>query len=115
MVIGNASWLKMIDVFSKFTSGKEKDFSKTVVPVRLAQYGGDLIARSQAKRVVAGLDKFSKVEFDFEGVDAIGQGFSDEIFRVFQNSHPDIELIAIDCIPEIEIFIDRVLHGMNRR
>jgi len=38
----------------------------------------------------------------------IGQGFSDEIFRVFQNSHPNIELMAINCVPDVQMFVDRV-------
>ena len=115
MSIGNGARLKMVEVFSKYTSGEGKEFSKTVVPVRLAQYGADpLISRSQAKRVVAGLDTFSKVIFDFEGVEAIGQGFSDEIFRVFQNSHPQMELIAINCVPDVKVLVDHVRHGMLR-
>ena len=38
-------------VFDKFTSGDDYGFTKTIVPVKLAQYDeNELISRSQAKR-----------------------------------------------------------------
>ena len=84
------------DVFDQFASQEDFAFSKTVVPVRLAQYGEEqLISRSQAKRLVAGLDRFKTVLLNFEGVDMIGQGFADEVFRVWANAHPAITLEAI--------------------
>jgi len=75
----------------------------TVVPVRLAQYGDDkLISRSQAKRLLARLDRFKTVLFDFKAVETIGQAFADEIFRVFAQGHPNIEIIPINATPEIQ-------------
>ncbi|MGB3199714.1 MAG: ATP-binding protein, partial [Nodosilinea sp.] len=57
-------------VFDSFSSGDDYAFTKTVVPVRLAQYGNErLVSRSQAKRLLAGVDKFKVVVFDFAGVD----------------------------------------------
>ena len=53
----------------EYSSEDDFGFSKTVVPVRLAQYGDDLlISRSQAKRLLARIDRFRTVIFDFEGV-----------------------------------------------
>ena len=43
------------------------------------------------------LEEFRQVEFDFAGIDFMGQGFGDEIFRIFQNQHPEIELIPINA------------------
>jgi len=63
-------------------------FEKTCVHVRL--YQRDYVSRSEARRVVTGLEKFSAVRLDFSGVNAIGQGFTDEIFRVFSAAHPPI-------------------------
>lgn len=96
-------------VFDAYVSGDEFDFSKTVVPVNLARYGDDrLISRSQAKRVLARVELFKTVLFDFRDVDGIGQAFADEIFRVFANEHPDIQLHAIHAKSEIKRMIDRV-------
>jgi hypothetical protein len=95
-------------VYAQFQSGDELTFSKTVVPVRLAQYGDDkLVSRSQAKRLLARVDRFKTVIMDFEEVTAIGQAFADEIFRVFRNSHPDIDLYAINAIADVQDLISR--------
>lgn len=96
-------------VFDAYVSGDDFDFSKTIVPVNLARYGNDsLISRSQAKRVLARVDLFKTVVFDFRDVDVIGQAFADEIFRVFANDHPDIQLHAIHANSEIKRMIGRV-------
>ena len=95
-------------VFDAYVSGDDFDFTKTVVPVDLARYGNDkLISRSQAKRVLARVDLFKTVVFDFNGVDSIGQAFSDEIFRVFATEHPEIKLLAINTKSEVRRMIDR--------
>jgi hypothetical protein len=95
-------------VFDAYVSGDDFDFSKTVVPVDLARYGNDkLISRSQAKRVLARVELFKTVVLDFDGVDSIGQAFSDEIFRVFANEHPDMELLVINVKSEVRRMIDR--------
>jgi anti-sigma regulatory factor (Ser/Thr protein kinase) len=95
-------------VFDEFSSGQEYGFNKTVVPVRLAQYGsGKLVSRSQAKRLLMGLDRFRVVVFDFEEVSEIGQAFADEVFRVFRNQHPKIELIPHRATASINQMISR--------
>lgn len=96
-------------VFDAYVSGDDFDFSKTVVPVNLARYGNDrLISRSQAKRVLARVELFKTVVFDFRDVDTIGQAFADEIFRVFAHEHPDIQLHAIHTNSEVKRMIGRV-------
>ena len=96
-------------VFDEYVSGEDYDFSRTVVPVVLAQYVGDpLISRSQAKRVLARVDLFRTVVFDFSEVDSIGQAFADEIFRVFAQSHREIELQFIHANASIRKMIARV-------
>lgn len=96
-------------VFDNFTSGDVPAFNKTVVPVKLAQYGNDkLISRSQAKRVLARAELFSDVVLDFRGVPTIGQAFADEVFRVFRNGHPDVTLVPVGANAEVRRMIDRV-------
>lgn len=63
-------------------------FEKTRVCVKLFQK--DYISRSEAKRLLSGLDKFKEIVLDFKDVKSLGQGFADEIFRVFQKQHPHI-------------------------
>jgi hypothetical protein len=107
MKLNNHSSRTDRQVFEQYTSGDDFGFTKTVVPVRLAQYGEDkLISRSQAKRLLARVDLFRSVLFDFEGVDSIGQAFADEIFRVFARSHPNLELVPINATPQVQQMIN---------
>jgi anti-sigma regulatory factor (Ser/Thr protein kinase) len=101
-------------VFDAYVSGDDFDFSKTVVPVNLARYGNDqLISRSQAKRVLACVELFKSVVFDFKGVDDVGQAFADEIFRVFASEHPEISLHVIRANSQVKRMIGRVLGGLR--
>ena len=97
-------------IFDQFASDDDFAFSKTVVPVSLAQYGNEaLVSRSQAKRVLTRIEKFKTVIFDFKGVENIGQAFADEIFRVFAQQHPDIKLSPINANPDVQAMISRAL------
>lgn len=68
---------------------------RTRIPIAQVCSYGEPIARSQARRILYRLETFKQIEFDFTDVEFMGQGFADEIFRVFQNQYPDIELIPI--------------------
>ena len=103
----------MRDVFDRFTQAPDDyGFSKTIVPVRLLEYGDErplVVSRSQAKRLMVRFEKFQNIQLDFSGVDEIGQGFADELFRVFQNQHPNTRLIPINCSARVRNMIARVL------
>ena len=93
-------------IFDKYSDKEDLGFVRTVVPVRLAQYGNDkLISRSQAKRVLARVELFKIVVLSFEGVPTIGQAFADEIFRVFANAHPEIGLFPVHTNSEVKRMI----------
>ncbi len=97
------------DVFDQYTSGVEDPgFTKTVVPVYLAQYGSDkLISRSQAKRVMARVEAFKTVILNFRGVPSIGQAFTDEIFRIFVREHPQVDVVVAEANPDVTRMIAR--------
>jgi hypothetical protein len=98
----------------QYSSGEDYGFNKTVVPVSLAQYGNDkLISRSQAKRLLARVELFKIVIFDFKEVDSIGQAFADEIFRVFSLQHPKIELKSIHENSKVKQMIERARLGLS--
>jgi hypothetical protein len=108
MRLNNHTSRTLKKVFSEFSSDDDIGFTKTVVPVRLAQYGDDkLVSRSQAKRLLDRVDRFKTVILDFSEVTTIGQSFADEIFRVFQNSHPLIELIPTNANTDVQDVIVR--------
>jgi hypothetical protein len=83
-------------------------FDKTVFKLQLAQTEGRLISRSQAKRVMNGMERFAIVEVDFTGVDNIGQGFADEMFRVWQSFHKETVIKATYANEKIKKLISRV-------
>lgn len=97
------------EVIDQFSSGPDDyAFAKTVVPVRLAKVGDEnLVSRSQAKRLLQRVDRFRCVVLDFDAVSGIGQAFADEIFRVFANEHPEVELLAIHAVPDVQQMIRR--------
>ena len=94
---------------SKITVNKVGKKEKTFT-VELYKMTGfkTFFVRSQARRILYGLEKFKKIILDFRGIKAIGQGFADEIFRVWRNTHPDIDIISKNTIPDIEFMIKRV-------
>ncbi|TAN01938.1 MAG: DUF4325 domain-containing protein [Rhodanobacteraceae bacterium] len=96
-------------VFEEYSSGpNDYSFAKTIVPVRLAQIGDEnLISRSQGKRLMQRVDQFRCVMLDFTGVTTIGPAFADEIFRVFAREHPNVEIVPIHAVPEIQQMIRR--------
>jgi hypothetical protein len=99
-------------VFERYAPAETLSFSRTHVPVRLAQYDQeDLISRSQAKRVLARFERFEEVMLDFEDVEFIGQAFADEIFRVYKNSHPNIKIVAVNTSGNVDAMIRRVVSG----
>jgi len=107
MGLANRSERTDQEVFDRFASGEEDyGFTKTVVPVRLARHGAEkLVSRSQAKRLLARVDRFRTVILDFRDVDSIGRAFADEIFRVFERNNPGIALTTINTVPEVERMI----------
>ena len=59
------------------------------------------------------MEEFKEVIFDFSEIDFMGQGFADEIFRVFQNRHPDIVLTVNNANEEVAGMIQHVKSNGN--
>lgn len=100
------------DVFEKYTN----DYSFDQKSPRLANPyiinlpPGHLPSRSEAKKILAGAEVFASIVMDFKGVESIGQGFADEVFRVFKTAHPDIEIE----IKNASAFILRMIAHVQR-
>ncbi len=86
-------------------------FERTRAFVKL--FHKNYVSRSEAKRLLYGLDKFREVMLDFKGVTSIGQGFADEIFRVFANEHPDIKIKTANVSSALEPVISHVVDKNN--
>jgi anti-sigma regulatory factor (Ser/Thr protein kinase) len=103
-------------MFNEYAGEANQGFTRTIVPVALAEQGDDnLLSRSQAKRVLARIDRFKEVIFDFNGVETVGQAFADEIFRVFQVAHPDVKLMPVNANENINGMIALAWHTLSER
>ncbi len=101
--------LKSIDVFRQYEED-EFGFEKTDVFVKLAKLEEEAyISRSQARRLLLGLEKFKTVILDFSDVRTVGQGFVDEVFRVYKNTHPEVEISYIKANEDVDFMIRRGL------
>jgi uncharacterized protein (DUF1330 family) len=109
---GNHTERVLTEVFDEYAEPDEYTFSKTVVPVRLARMGAEsLVSRSQAQRLLARVDRFKVVLFDFKDVDTVGQAFADEIFRVYANAHPEVELVPVRASTQVQQMVARATAG----
>lgn len=110
MIINSKSAKTLKETFDYYAAGDDFGFSKTVIPVFLAEYGNeDLISRSQAKRLLTRFERFKEIVLDFSKVNSVGQAFADEIFRVFQSEHPGVRLLPINANEEVTKMIQRAL------
>jgi predicted ArsR family transcriptional regulator len=82
-------------------------FSKTRITVRLFEYGVRFVSRSEAKRLLSGLEKFSQIILDFDRVEGVGQGFADEVFRVWQTAHSEIAIEPVRMSETVAFMVDR--------
>jgi len=110
LTLSKNSKRKIIDIFSRHTNLETLKFDKTELLVDLSQLEGErLISRSQAKRLLSRLEPFDRVTLDFSKVAAVGQGFVDEIFRVYPLKHPCTIIHYIHANEEVEFMIKRGL------
>jgi hypothetical protein len=63
--------------------------------------------RSEARRVLANLEKWQAVVLDFSGVEEIGQGFADEVFRVWARAHPGVKLEPVSMSAPVAFLVKR--------
>jgi biotin operon repressor/anti-sigma regulatory factor (Ser/Thr protein kinase) len=106
--ISKKSKRKMNEIFAQFAPEEfDYRFERTRALVKL--FNQDYISRSEAKRLLYGLDKFKEIILDFEGVKSIGQGFADEIFRVFKRTHPHIIIKTENLSPTLKPIIYHVV------
>ncbi len=101
----------LLDIFKEYSSENEDGipgFNKTKIAVQLAQLDQErYVSRSQAKRLLLNLEKFEHIILDFKKVEAVGQAFVDEVFRVFKNKNPNIKIDYLNANDDIEFMIRR--------
>src|ERR1022692_4893828 len=84
-------------IFREFS--RDHAFVRTRPVVKLFEIGTTFVSRSEARRLLDGLEAdFDTVEVDFAGVTDVGQGFVDEMLRVWPAAHPDMTVIPVQLI-----------------
>lgn len=96
------------DLFNKFvTNPGEPGFNKTEILVRLFTQGTIYISRSQARRILHGLEKYESIVLDYDKVSTVGQAFADEIYRVFKSNRPNIKIESRNMIEPVKFMVER--------
>lgn len=98
------------ELFDKYSDKENYEFFKSGIKLGLQNYI-ELISRSQARRVLLGLDKFKYIVFDFANVPGIGQAFADEIFRVFATKNPGTVLEPQNMNQAVNLMVKRALQA----
>lgn len=98
---------RLEDVFAAYTDPETLRFTRTRTTIKLGTLGAALVSRSEARRATDRLTEFTHVTLDFSGVEVVGQGFCDEVFRVFARRHPGIALEPVGMNDAVTFMIAR--------
>lgn len=110
MALENETSRKLSEVFDMYANVDE-GFIRTRIPVKEACISGEPVARSQARRICNRLAEFKEVILDFDGVEIMGQGFADEIFRVYAAAHPQVTLCPVNMEQDVSRMVRHVGRG----
>ena len=98
-------------IFGQFTND-DAAFARTRPAVKLFEIGTAFVSRSEAKRLLDGLDAdFETVDVDFTGVTDVGQGFVDELLRVWPDANPGKTVNPINMNEAVAFMVRRGLPG----
>ncbi len=106
MSLANDTKKTALEVFNRY-SDVEGGFTKTMIPLKNI-YASSPVSRSQAKRLCERLSQFEEVVLDFDGLEWMGQGFAHQVFVVFQNANPKIEILPINMSEGVEKMYNHV-------
>jgi hypothetical protein len=112
--IAAATEIAPLEVFREFSPPGSFGTNRSTLHVGLFERG-DFVSRSEAKRMGAELEVFDEVDIDFSGVDQVGQGFVDELFRVWQRNHPGTQLRATNANPAISALVEMTIRPTEHR
>ena len=100
--------VKLNSIFLKYAPAEfDYNFNKTQLLVRIQV--AECISRSEAKRMTHRLGEFQQVDLDFQGVKTLGQGFADEVFRVFLRGNPGMKILLHNLKPSLQTMVKHVL------
>lgn len=83
-----------IDIEKSRKAGGRMEEVKTIILKDVLPFV-DPVARSHARRVLKDAEGYKELVIDFRGIEFMGSGFADEVFRVFQEAHPEIKITPL--------------------
>jgi len=93
-------------VFEMFTDEHQR-FSKSRPAVKLFASGVSFVSRSEGRRVMDGMTGFEDIDIDFAGVEDVGQGFVDEVLRVWPSQNPSVQVNPINMNDAVQFMVRR--------
>src|SRR5262249_3759611 len=100
---------ELSEVFDAYT--RDSEFQRTRIVVKLFTIGTRFVSRSEARRSVNGLERFGEAILDFNQVEEVGQGFADEVFRVWATVHPETKLSPVKMNRAVAFMVGRARRG----
>lgn len=115
--IACASSKHLQKLFESYTNLVDLAFDKTHAYIKLYTSGSIYVSRSQAKRILSGVEAkgFREVVLDFNKVPTIGQAFADEVFRVFAHKHPNIKITVVNENEAVSFMIKRAISTASQK
>lgn len=105
--VGLKSKKTLASIFNHY-AGEEHELSKTDVNIAFYKAGRAFLSRSQARRILVGMEKFKHLVLDFQSVATIGQGFADEIFRIWKQKNTNALIEVRNANKNIKMMIAHV-------
>ena len=106
---------RLAEAFAAYTDPETLRFGRTRVTVKLSALGDAFVSRSEARRLVARWTDFTHVTLDFSGVEMVGQGFCDEVFRVFASRHPAVTIEPVGMNDPVAFMVGRARARVDLR
>ena len=82
---------------------------ETLVDIKDILGSDEAMSRGEAKQLCTQIEGVTRVILDFSGIVFMGQGFADQLFRVFQEAHPEVELVPQNMNEDIQRMYQHVL------
>jgi len=95
------------EIYDQLSDPVTSRFNRTTIQVALFREG-DFVSRTEAKLIGTRLEGFEVVELDFADIEQIGQGFADELFRVWVSEHAASRLVPVNANPAVMAMIAAV-------
>ncbi|HYO61394.1 MAG TPA: DUF4325 domain-containing protein [Actinomycetota bacterium] len=104
----------LTSIFDEYTDEDTLAFDRSRTTVRLFELDVPFVSRSEAKRLARNLERFREVVVDFRGVEEVGQGFVDELFRVWAGDHPNTSLVPANMNRAVRLMVGRTATHVDR-